>query len=108
MRNTAMEDKALIAGFVATQVGEALANYQVADTPLEQRRDIARPFRTEPGSKSLQQDSQFWADRFAEKRDGTPRPSEVSLEPAAVSEWVARVPGLFWRPGSATMRKLKP
>jgi hypothetical protein len=108
MLNAAIAEEALIAGFAATQVGEALTNYQVADAPLEQHLEIMRSLRPAPGYKYFDDDGQFWAECFAEKQNGSPPATDVLVWPAAVSEWVARVPGLFWRPGSAAMRTLRP
>lgn len=108
MPSTLTEDKALVAGFVATQVGEALANYPQADAPLAQHSAIVRLPPSNAQAALLEKEQAFWAARFAEKANGSTGPSRVSFFGAAVSEWVARVPGLFWRPGSDKMRALKP
>ncbi|HWJ41114.1 MAG TPA: hypothetical protein VNT29_08265 [Candidatus Limnocylindrales bacterium] len=105
-----MTHGALMSGFVATQVGEALANYALADNPLEQREELAGNVASARESNAFQffDDEHFWRS-LRDLGEGSAIPASVfHISRAAVSEWVARVPGLYWEPGSAKMRTLNP
>jgi len=89
---------------------ESLGNYQSADEPLES--DISAL----PGDASVDDrfyyydDREFWQS-FAGINEHETRAintAEIEIMYAAVSEWVARVPGLYWSEASETFRKIKP
>ena len=103
---------ALKKGLVAVQVGEALANYAVADAPLKVAAPTERTRRPEHCDWIFQDDQTFWQEQLSDygkaAREKTRKPQWFRINFAAVSEWVARVPGLYWLPGSARMRKVHP
>jgi hypothetical protein len=105
-----MIDDALMSGFVATQVGEVLANYALADSPLEQREELASDAASARVSNAFPffDDECFWRELSSVDERSTVPGSVFHISGAAVSEWVARVPGLYWASGSAKMRMLNP
>jgi hypothetical protein len=98
----------LTRGYVTAQVGEALANYALADIPLQHKFDQPPPDR-QPFLQ-LYDDSEFWRTIFQyDAEEATIGNSfDCGIFHAGVSEWVARVPGLYWRPGSGNMRSVNP
>lgn len=84
---------------------ESLSTYSVADDPLNSDPT------TEPDSSGgydfgVYQDKEFWSMVFQDQNhlwDST-----FDIHNAYLSEWVARVPGLFWKPDSLQLRKLSP
>ena len=88
---------------------EALENYSVADAPLEkdmpQRMDEKMVGRATDWHYS---DDEFWRKLFwsrnHENHGGWGREHEISY--CLMTEWVARVPGLFWTPQAKDLRQL--
>lgn len=96
-----MED-ALRRGCVEAEVAEALANYALADGPLSE----AHRWSTEDEVRhpiSLYTDADFWY-----SLDHEQPPFEFRFRAAALTEWVPRIPGLYWREGSARRREVDP
>jgi hypothetical protein len=87
-------DNTLGRAFVASQVAEALANYQLADEPLT---EADGSFRKSRSSRTYYDDKEFWRSSISGKYD---------IIEAAISEWVARVPGLFWDKAAADRRQI--
>ncbi|MBA1140281.1 hypothetical protein [Mesorhizobium neociceri] len=85
---------ALVRALAASQVSETLANYELVDEPLT-KADGA--FWKHDSSNFYYDDQQFW-------RTGTAGTYAIIEE--AISEWVARVPGLFWQKASADRRQI--
>jgi hypothetical protein len=115
-----MLDGALKRGFVAALVAETLLNYKHADAPLEKggvgsriSRQLIRLWHgrgysaAETVETSLDDDGDFWQrisiDRGPD-REKPELPLVVHMREVVVSEWVARVPGLYWVPGADQMR----
>ena len=97
-----MLDPVLTRGFVATQIAETMANYALVDDPL--KKPGPRPAQTRERVGEVLDDGHFWKPILrGEKANG-----RWDIYEAAVSEWVARVPGLFWTPAATAMRKLIP
>lgn len=106
-----MRKNVLLRGFVAAHVGEALANYALADKPLEDRQELARSEgRSSQALANFRDDQDFWRQVFEHYADEDPRKKALKFQivEAALSEWVPRVPGLYWRPGSEKMRRASP
>jgi hypothetical protein len=98
-----MSNAALASGFIAAQVGETLSNYSRADEPLDPA-NRGQP-RSGDYAGTLFDDGEFWRSLLSHPlhRHQTLR---FQIYHAAITEWIARVPGLYWRRGSAAMRKL--
>ncbi|WFU40782.1 hypothetical protein QA640_42640 [Bradyrhizobium sp. CB82] len=108
----------------SAKVGEALANYSLADTPLAEGQIGEEEARAPAYGSGFYDDQEIWRDllrlhshtRLDEGRPGrrtsSPDPNRwdtvSTLYKVAVSEWVARVPGLYWLPGSQRMRTVHP
>lgn len=113
-------DVALKRGFIAAQVAETLVNYKHADAPLAKRgvgRRLSRQLiklwygRGSSSAKTVEtplyDDGDFWRRISSDRGPGQEKPERplvVHINEAAVSEWVARVPGLYWVPGAERMR----
>lgn len=104
-----MPENALMKGFVAAHVGEALANYALADEPLTGRSYIARrEAESNRSGDGFYDDGEFWS-WLIRGSSGAHQPSPTfHFHGVALSEWVARVPGLYWHPESAKLRKVRP
>jgi hypothetical protein len=92
----------LLRGLVMAQVAETIANYARADGPLllNFREMAAAPG---PGGFSvIKDDETIWRALLNPKV--TPWNSTWYFAEGVISEWVPRVPGLFWKPGSAAIR----
>lgn len=111
-------------GVQSAQVGEALANYSLADAPLAEGPIHEEEVPPPTYGSAFYNDQDIWCDllrlhshtREDEERPGrrtsSPDPNRwnvvCNLYKVAVSEWVARVPGLYWLPGSQHMRSVHP
>ena len=85
--------------YMGARVLETSANYARADDPLW----------TRPGGEDVDRRNYVDADEFF-WHDVLRRPDEswgslVTFRAAAFCEWVARVPGLFWKPESRRLRQ---
>ncbi len=92
----------LLHPYIGTRVLEASANYALADGPFIKPPEP----RTSLHDYELRADRQFWYEVMAnpdQKWGGRFR----SQEPVAISEWIARVPGLFWKPGVHQFREFQ-
>jgi hypothetical protein len=88
--------------YVGVHVLETNENYARADAPL----------LSPPETRQRQDYQYFESDQFVWERILSD-PEEVwglkfDIPRAALSEWVARVPGLYWKRGSEKMRQLSP
>lgn len=92
---------ALETGFVAAQIGEAISSYIRSDAPLIDPA-IVESEPQEGSYRYYEDDGDFWS-----KVSNTGE-QEFSFYKVAISEWVARVPGLYWRPEAQQMRKIAP
>lgn len=86
--------------YIGTRVLETSTNYALADealiTPPEPRQSSR--------DRESDADEQFWHSVMAnpEQSWGT---RFHFYTPVAISEWIARVPGLFWKPGVSQFRE---
>lgn len=86
--------------YVGTWVLETSENYALADAPL-----VTPPESPATGEVApLDEDRRFWEIVFRFKDEVWGATVGVGMG-VAVSEWVARVPGLFWRPGAQAFRQ---
>jgi len=98
--------EALLRSFLAVQVAEAAANYAHADEPLTRVTRATRKARlVQSGPIRSLDDEKFWW-RMLENEGHSVH--SVFGRSVAITEWIARIPGLYWRPGSAQMRKVLP
>jgi len=88
--------------FAGVHVLETCHNYARADDPLSQPPE-ARPHGC---NINLYNYRALWESILSDPESFWGR--VVEFDPAALSEWVARVPGLYWRPGSEQLRRLSP
>ena len=89
---------------------EALGNYQSADQLLVDEVQVSGTDVAANRSFSYREDRAFWRN-FVGINKRTPRQidkHEIRISYAAVSEWVARIPGLYWSAASEKFRKVKP
>lgn len=83
-----------------TRIIETLENYAIADNfKATTITDVAPPNRY----KSFHQDQDFWA-RILRQQDNAWNKG-FEFRDVGLSEWVARVPGLFYSKGSDSLRK---
>ena len=88
--------------FIGCRVIETAENYARADTPL-----VDRPVASAGvGGRGYYDDGEFWRGILADP--DALWGATISIDPVALSEWVARVPGLYWRPESEQLRQLSP
>ena len=92
----------LRSALTSVRVLETCHNYARADDPLNERPEV----RECDGYEVLTDDGELWS-RFLTNPE-TWWGATISLNGAVLSEWVARVPGLYWRRGSSSLRNLKP
>lgn len=94
---------------VGCRIIESTENYKISDQPLKTRplkRDIENPITLD-----LYDDGYFWTNqvfgigRSEKYRD---KIGSVSFIGAILSEWVPRVPGLYWKPQSEILRTAGP
>ena len=88
--------------FAGVHVLETCHNYARADDPLSQPPEV-RPHQWNIG---LYDDRALWESILNDPERFWGQ--TVGFHPAALSEWVARVPGLYWRQGSEQLRQLSP
>ena len=89
---------------LSAQTVEALGNYQDGDTALNDRPQENVDRIADYDLKLDSSDEAFWwrcLNVSRELEDG----KNVYLYDAALSEWIPRVPGLFWTPASRKMRE---
>jgi hypothetical protein len=92
--------KALPKASVAARLIETAENYARADNPLVKRASQNRM----PLTGFYDDDEKFWREVFRWNSRGY----TYQFVCCALSEWVARVPGLYWKPGSKERRRLSP
>jgi len=84
---------------------EALGNYQDADLALRLEDFGTVMERPDANQISLYHDGDFWREVFWHQANGRlPEGTEVEFYAAVVSEWVARIPGLYWCEGADRLR----
>lgn len=88
--------------FVGCRVIETAENYARADAPLLDRPAESR----QEHGRGYYDDREFWHSILSDPDASWG--ASVSIDPVAFSEWVARVPGLYWRPDSERLRQLSP
>ena len=94
----------ILAPYKTLRVVETVFNYARADqidiTP-EDIRSIKQTFN----AYEIYDDGMFWR-KILESNDEYWDKSFQIFGPATLSEWVARVPGLYWKKGSETLRNV--
>jgi hypothetical protein len=95
----------LLEAYTGVRIMETNDNYARADTPLLAQPEI---LHTDIPSyfHDFEQDQRFWEKVFSDPEGVWGM--QVSFGKAALSEWVARVPGLFWKPEAEQLRQLSP
>jgi hypothetical protein len=84
--------------YIGARIIETSDNYTRADTPL-----ITQPEgQHKTGYGDYYDDRSFWKNIFHDPESAWG--IEFSLHDTALSEWVARVPGLFWKPEAKRLR----
>ncbi len=83
---------------------EAIENYARADDPLSGRSKFIQENESEQRSLECHLDEEFWSPILSEPTKYWD--AKINLFDVALSEWVARVPGLYWSPGSQALRGL--
>ena len=93
----------LLQAYTGARIVETNDNYARADGPLKTAREV------EPSSGTLYfyEDGDFWV-RILQQSGQLWNSTVVTKGPVVMSEWVARVPGLFWTPESLRLRQLTP
>lgn len=81
---------------------EAIENYARADIPSSGELDDQGP--STAGGHWVDQDEGFWLRVLSEPEESWGQ--ELELHSFALSEWIARVPGLYWSKGSKALRDL--
>ena len=102
----------------ASELAETVSNYARADEPLQARvgpgaaweRGASRGewTRGDEIRGEIHGDEELWREVLGNAAlEGCPErfSSGVRINCAAVSDWVARVPGLYWQAGSAPLRR---
>ncbi len=98
LATSARLSSALERGFMASLVGESLANYKLADEPLT----VAVTPQHIELSGLYYDDQHFW-----ESLGSSSKACRVDIVEAALSEWVARIPGLYWQRSSVRRREIE-
>lgn len=102
-----MDENILRRGYIAAQVGESLANYPLADELLAESSDLACETRTSNERlHTYSSDKEFWSNAIA--GIGVPNGAYLNFRKVALTEWVPRIPGLYWTDQSAKMRDVSP
>lgn len=89
--------------FAGVHVLEICHNYVRADDPLNQAPET---HQSEAQDIELQIDRQLWSDIHCEPERHWGQ--KIHFTGAGLSEWVARVPGLYWTPGASALREFGP
>jgi hypothetical protein len=96
------KDDALARACTTSVISEAILNYPLSDEPLHLERDQLAPVRS---SSSNQQwyydDADFWQGLATVHN----REFSVKFYELFISEWVARVPGLYWQKNANARRR---
>jgi len=92
------------------QVIESLENYAVADSPLGEMTPVLQASKRDSigdNSRQVYRDSQFWDSIFRKREHGNSHGwgEEHLILECFLTEWVARVPGLFWMPHAMLLRE---
>ena len=90
--------------FVGSLAIENAENYAVAD--VTSRSMVEDNVHSKSLSKNFDSDQSFWADIRNNPEENWGQ--SFHFEFACLSEWVARVPGLYWCPGAKRMREVSP
>jgi len=90
-------------GLVAAQVIESAENYARARVPKPPDAAHERA----PGDNVFYDDGEFWQGVLHRADSTWGRPVRF-LDNVVFSEWIARVPGLYWRPESERLRQTTP
>ena len=94
--------ESLIRGLVAAQMAETVADYPLTDNPYQHTtvQNNSDQHQTEGNGNGwpyeVKDDGLFWDILLAGRGDAR----GVWQFEAALSEWIARVPGLFWTAGA--------
>ncbi len=89
---------------IGIRILETNENYIRADKPLRDNiREKCNIFNSEE-SIFLSGDKSFWTEVI--KNPDYFWGKKINFECASLSEWVARVPGLYWMPGAAELRRI--
>jgi hypothetical protein len=86
--------------YVGVRIIETADNYALADAPLNKR---VVP-QAAPHNWYFAEDPQFWSSVLKDPKKAWD--AVLPFHEVYLSEWVARVPGLFWKPGSEQLRRL--
>ncbi len=90
----------ILEAYKTTRMIEALENYAVSDDhSIAELKDTSE---TVAASDRISSDKQFWASVLDDPV--TFWGKEIRLKNVGLSEWVARVPGLYWSKGSRHIR----
>ncbi len=97
----------LRSAYIGVGILETTANYATADAPLTTPPAAPPPPPQVGGETPLYDDGEFWRAllKDPERYEGAPF---YVPERVPISQWVARVPGLYWQPGSAQFREVQP
>lgn len=90
-----------IEAYKASRIIETLENYAVSDNFADAQKNQTQGQYID---YHIYADEQFWCDILNNPKDAWNR--EYYFDKVGFSEWVARVPGLFYSKGSATLRRL--
>jgi len=93
--------KALPGACVAARLIETAENYARADKPLGKK---SKRQKMTDQVTNYDDDGAFWYEVF----QGNTWANTYYFRSCVLSEWVARVPGLYWKPGSEERRRLSP
>ena len=88
--------------YIGVRIMETNDNYSRADAPL-----ITPPETRSRGAYQYYDADEYVWERILRDPEGQ-WGITFHFDPLAMSEWVARVPGLYWKPGSKEMRLLSP
>ncbi len=88
---------------------ESLVNYQSADLPLVEV-EAGLPRESTPDYYGYHEDGRFWLDYVGiDSDDSSPISSrKIYIDQAALTQWVARIPGLYWSSASERFRNMAP
>ena len=92
--------------FVGSLAIESAENYAVADVTSRRAIGDIDNCKYKQITFSVYADKSFWR-WIGEDKEGT-WGRTFGFDRACVSEWIARVPGLYWSPGANRMRKISP